>query len=138
MAPETSSSIALAQQPGALAGIARWATSSARLLGSIAVIALFASPFTLANAAESSQRMAQEQHACTVVMGLHRPGDLYDTCIRSLDKSLSELNQAKLASTEERTCALEGLKTGTSGYAVCVVNAEQSATHANGSGANTP
>src|ERR1700719_2877038 len=30
-------------------------------------------------------RMAREQHACAVVMGLDQTGSLYDTCIRSLD-----------------------------------------------------
>jgi hypothetical protein len=57
-----------------------------------AAIALLGAGNTLTNAAESPARMAQEQHACAVVMGLHRPGDLYDTCIRSLNKTLSELD----------------------------------------------
>jgi hypothetical protein len=30
--------------------------------------------------------MALEQHACSVVMGLHQPGDPYDTCVRSLNR----------------------------------------------------
>jgi len=79
-----------------------------------------------ANAAENSPRMTQEQHACAVVMGLHQPGDLYDTCIRSLNKTLSELDQARLVSTDRNACAQEGLKPGTPAFATCVVNAEQS------------
>src|SRR5271169_473121 len=85
-----------------------------------------ASADTFANAAGNSSRMAQEQHACAVVMGLHQPGDLYDTCIRSLNKTLSELDQARLASADRSACAQEGLEPGTSAFAVCVVNAERS------------
>jgi hypothetical protein len=70
-------------------------------------------------------------------MGLDRRGDLYDTCIRSLDKTLSGLDQARLAVTQQSACALEGLKAGTSDYAVCVVNAEQSSADISGSGTNT-
>ena len=36
-----------------------------------AAIALLAAGNTLANAAENPARMAQEQHTCAVVMGLH-------------------------------------------------------------------
>ena len=83
-----------------------------------------------ANAAENSPRMAQEQHACAVVMGLHRPGDLYETCIRSLNKTLSELDQARQVSKDRSTCVHEGLQPGTPAFALCVVNAEQSPTEA--------
>ena len=41
-----------------------------------AAIALLAAGSTLASAAANPARMAQEQHACAVVMGLHRAGDL--------------------------------------------------------------
>jgi hypothetical protein len=77
-----------------------------------------------ANAAENSARITQEQHACAVVMGLHQPGDLYDTCIRSLNKTLSEVAQARLISTEGSTCGQEGLRPGTPGFATCVVSTE--------------
>ena len=110
-------------RPGHLAAV------SAKIIGA-AAIALFASANTFANAAENSSRMALEHHACAVVMGLHQPGDLYDTCLRSLDKSLSELDQARLTSTDRSACGQEGLKPGTPAYAVCVVNAEQSPTDA--------
>jgi hypothetical protein len=85
-----------------------------------------ASADTFANAAGNSSRTAQEQHACAVVMGLHQPGDLYDTCIRSLNKTLSELDQARLASADRSACAQEGHEPGTSVFSVCVVNAERS------------
>jgi hypothetical protein len=101
----------------------RRATASTRIIGA-AVIALLASANTFANAAENSSRMALEHNACAVTMGLHQPGDLYDTCVRSLDKSLSELDQASLASTGRSACAQKGLKPGTRAFAVCAVNTE--------------
>ena len=91
-----------------------------------AAVALLAAANTFASAAENSTRMAREHHACAVIMGLHQPGDLYDTCIRSLDKTLSELDQAKLVSTDRTRCAQESLKPGTRAFAVCVVDAERS------------
>ena len=64
-------------------------------------------------------------HACAVVMGLRQPGELYDTCVRSLDNSLSGLDQSRLVSTDRRICAKERLKPGTPAFADCVVDAEQ-------------
>jgi hypothetical protein len=115
----------------------RRATVSAKIIGA-AAIALLASASTFANAAESSSRMALENNACAVVMGLHQPGDLYDTCIRSLNKSLSELAQAGRASTDRSICGEEGLKPGTPAFAVCLVNAEQSPADAAAYGAIVP
>jgi hypothetical protein len=103
----------------------RRARAPALIVGAAAV-ALLASAHTFARAAENSTRMAREHHACAVVMGLHQPGDLYDICIRSLNKTLSELDQAGLVSADRSTCAQEGLKPGTPAFAVCVVTAEQS------------
>ena len=119
-----SSSITQTQGHDPSARLSRRTTPSAIIVGAAAVT-LLASAHTFASAAESSTRMAREHHACAVVMGLHQPGDLYDTCIRSLNKTLSELDQARLASTERSACAQEGLKPGTPAFAVCVVNAEQ-------------
>jgi hypothetical protein len=51
-----------------------------------------------------SSRTAREQHACAIVMGLNPPGALYNTCINSLDRSLSQLDQAGLASTRRNAC----------------------------------
>jgi hypothetical protein len=107
----------------------RRTTPSAIIVGA-ATVALLASANTFAHAAESSSRIAQEHYACAVAMGLHQPGDLYDTCIRSLNKTLSELDQARLASRDRDACAQEGLKPSTPAYAVCLVNAEQSPTDA--------
>jgi len=73
------------------------------------VAALLASANAFAQAPGSSSQMTQEQHACAVVMGLHQPGDLYDTCIRSLNKSLSELDQARLASKDRSHAPSRGL-----------------------------
>lgn len=107
--------------------ISRWAARSAKLVGATAFAALLASSSNVANAAENSPRLAQEHHACAVVMGLHQPGDLYDTCIRSLSKSLAELDQARLAQSDRSGCAEQGLIPGTRAFAVCVVAAEQAA-----------
>jgi hypothetical protein len=126
MVAEAASKFAHVQGRPPLVGIGRWATGSVKLLGAATVITLLASPYTLADPAGSSQRMAQLQHACAVVMGLHRPGDLYDECIRSLSKTLSELDQARRASEDQTACAQDGYRTGTPAYADCVVNAERS------------
>ena len=101
-------------------------TAASVLTGGAVAIACLIGTNSFANAAEDSLRLAQEQHACAVVMGLHQPGDLYDTCIRSLNKTLSELDEARQASTERSACAQEGLNPGTPAFASCVVNAEQS------------
>jgi hypothetical protein len=129
MFPPTSSNIAQTQAHGSLGRRARRAVASAMTAGA-ATIALLAGASSFASAAENSPRMAQEQYACTVVMGLHRPGDLYDTCLRSLDKSLSELDQARRTSTDRNACARDGFVPNTPGYAVCVEGAERSPTEA--------
>jgi hypothetical protein len=126
MGPETASKFAHVQGQRPLVGVGRLATGSAKLLGAATVITLLVSPYTLVDAAGSAQRTAQLQHACAVVMGLHQPGDLYDICIRSLSKTLSELDQARLNSMDETACTQEGDRISTPAYADCVVNAEQS------------
>jgi hypothetical protein len=129
MFPLTSSNITQTQGRDPSARLNRRTTTSVKIIGA-AAIALLASAHTFANAAENSSRMAREQHACAVVMGLNRPGDLYDTCIRSLTKTLSEWDQARLVSTDRSICAQEGFKPGTPAFAVCVVDAEQSPAYA--------
>jgi hypothetical protein len=129
MVPLTSSNIAQTQGPGPSGRLNRRATALAKIAGAAAV-ALLASAHAFANPAANSSRMALEHHACAVVMGLHQPGDLYDTCIRSLNKTLSELDQARLASTDRSGCGQEGLRPGTPAFAVCVEKAEQSAADA--------
>src|SRR5207302_851081 len=101
----------------------RRAAVSVKIIGAASIALLASNNF--ANPAENSSRMALEHHACAVVMGLHQPGDLYDTCIRSLNKTLSELDQAALVSTDRSACALKGFKPGTPAFATCVVDPEQ-------------
>jgi hypothetical protein len=120
-----SSNVTRTQGHDSSARLKRRTTPSAIIVGAAAVT-LLASANTFAHAAETSSRMELEHHACAVAMGLHQPGDLYNTCIRSLNKTLSELDQARLALTDRSACTQEGLKPGTPAYAVCVVNAEQS------------
>jgi hypothetical protein len=103
----------------------RRARASVLIVGA-ATVALHASAHTLVRAAENSSRMAQEHHACAVVLGLDPSGDRYDTCVRTLDRSLSEWDQVRLVTTHRTACAQKGLEPGTPAFAVCVVNAEQS------------
>jgi hypothetical protein len=103
----------------------RRARAPALIVGA-AAFALLASAQTFARAAENSSRIAQEHHACAVVLGLDPSGDSYDTCIRSLERSLSEWDQARLVQTDRSACAKKGLQPGTPAFAVCVVNAGQS------------
>jgi hypothetical protein len=105
--------------------LSRRARASGLIVGAAAV-ALLASAYTLARAAENSSRTAQEQHACAVVMGLDPSGDSYDTSIRSLDRSLSEWDQGRLIQIDRSACAKKALEPGTPAFAVCVVNAKQS------------
>ena len=71
-------------------------------------------------APEEESRMGREQHACAVVMGLHQPGALYLACIRSLDKTLSGLEQARQAVALRNTCARAGFRPGTPSFATCL------------------
>jgi hypothetical protein len=64
--------------------------------------------------------MEREKHACAVVMGLAQPGALYSTCIRTLDKTLSELDQALQTSRKRNFCARAGIEPGTRSFATCV------------------
>ena len=59
---------------------------AAPVIAGAAVIALLTCAHSSVRAAEHPSRIVQVHHACAVVMGLHQPGDLYDTCVRSLDK----------------------------------------------------
>jgi hypothetical protein len=67
-----------------------------------------------------SSRTAREHHACGVVMGLDQRGALYHTCIRSLQETLSELDQAWQTSTKRNACAQAGLKPGTPSFSGCM------------------
>jgi hypothetical protein len=103
----------------------RRTTHSAKIIGA-AAIALLAAGNTFAHAAENPARLAHEQHACVVVLGLDPTGRRYDACIRSLERSLSEWTNARLVSTDRSACARDGLQPGARAFAVCVVKAEQS------------
>ena len=107
------------------ARLSRQTTHAVKIIGT-AAIALLGAGNNLANSAEISARTAQEQHACAVVRGLDPWGRRYDACIRSLDRSLSEWDYARLVSTGRGTCAQGGLQPGMPAFAACVVKAEQS------------
>jgi hypothetical protein len=71
--------------------------------------------------AQGDSRMAREQHACSVIMGLDPRQALYDTCMTSLDKTLSQLDQARQVSIRRDECAQAGLTLGTPSFAGCVM-----------------
>jgi hypothetical protein len=121
----TSRNVTPAQLRNSSAPSSRRTTHSAKIIGA-AAIALLAAGNTFANAEENPARLAQEQHACAVVLGLDPSERRYDACIRSLERSLSEWNYARLVSTDRSACARDGLQPGTRAFAVCVVKAEQS------------
>ena len=121
----TSRKITPAQLSNSFAQSSRRTTHSAKIIGA-AAIALLAAGGTFAKAAENPVRLAREQHACAVVLGLDPSERRYDACIRSLERSLSEWNYARLVSTDRSGCKRDGLQPGTRAFAVCVVNAEQS------------
>ena len=128
----TSSGITQMQGRDPSARLSRRATPSIKIIGS-AAIALLASANTFANAAENPSRVAQEHHACAVVLGLDPSGRRYRTCISSLAISLSEWDQVHLAESARSACAQKGLQRGTPAFAVCVVDAEQSSVNAGSS-----
>jgi hypothetical protein len=75
-----------------------------------------------AQAPRELSRLASERHACAVVMGLHEAGSLYLACIRSLDQTLSRLDQARQASALRNLCVQERLRPGTPSFAACAEN----------------
>ena len=121
----TSSNVARAQLRNSSARLSRRASHSVKIIGA-AAIALLAAGSNHASAAENPARTAQEQHACAVVLSLDPSGRRYDTCMRVLDRNLSEWDYARLVSTDRDTCAGDGLQPGSPAFAVCVVKAEQS------------
>jgi hypothetical protein len=125
MSSLTSPNLTLAQLRNSSARLSRRDSHSVKIIGA-AAIALLAAGNNLAHAAENPVRTAQEQHACAVVLGLDPSGRRHDTCMRSLDRSLSEWDYARLVSTDRDTCARDGLQSDTPAFAVCVVKAEQS------------
>jgi hypothetical protein len=121
----TSPNVTRTQLRNSSARLSRRTTHSVKIIGA-AAIALLAAGNNLANAAENPARTVQEQHACSVVLGLDPSGHRYDTCISSLDRSLSEWDYAQIVSMNRDACAREGLQPGTPAFAVCFVKAEQS------------
>ena len=121
----TSSNVTRAQLRNSSARLSRRASHSVKIIGA-AAIALLAAGHNLANAAENPTRMAQEQHACAVVLSLDSSGRRYDACMRVLDRNLSEWDYSRLVSTDRDTCARDGVQPGSPAFAICVVKTEQS------------
>jgi hypothetical protein len=102
----------------------RRAKASALIIGAAAGV-VFGSVGTLADPAGYAARLVREHHACAIVVGLRPHSQLYDACMTSLDQSLSELDQARLVSTDRQRCAQQGFNSDTPAFADCVVDAEQ-------------
>ena len=132
MLPQTSSSVSQMQGQGPIGGVSRWVGRSAKLVVVAGLITLLAFSGAAVNAAENPVRIAQERHACAVVLGLDPSARAYDTCIRSLERSLAAWDQEQAVQRDRRACAESGLEPGTSAFAVCVVNGEQSPTNNRG------
>jgi hypothetical protein len=60
-----------------------------------AAMLLSVAPATLANS-PSASLMAQEHHACAVVLGLDPSEAPYDACVRSLDSNFLQADSAAL------------------------------------------
>ena len=105
--------------------LSRQVKASAIIVGAAAV-ALLPLAHSSAAAVKDASRMAQVQHACTVVMGLDPRERGYDTCIMSLNRSLSLWDQARLVKSDRNACSRKALQPGTPAFAVCVVQADQS------------
>ena len=67
-------------------------------------------------AAANATQMTRVHHTCTVIMGLDDPGELYNICVSNLAKSLRELEQAGLVSTDRRTCRKERTRDRNTGF----------------------
>jgi hypothetical protein len=106
--------------------LSRRTTRSVKIIAAAAAVALLAARSTFTNAAENPSGLASVQHACAVVLGLDSSGPLYDACIRSLERSLSQWDYARLVPIGRDACSQEGLQPGTAAFAVCVLKAEES------------
>ena len=60
-----------------------------------AALVLLAAAHTPAHAAEDSTRIMQERHACSAILGLDPSERPYEDCIRSLDRTLSQLKRSE-------------------------------------------
>jgi hypothetical protein len=112
------------QEDGPSARLNRRARGSALIVGAAAIV-LLASVSTSAHAAEGSTRIMQARHACAVVLGLDPSERPYDACIRSLDRTLSQLERSEPVASNRSLCAQKGLNPGTAAFDACVVKAEQ-------------
>jgi hypothetical protein len=108
--------------------------ASALIVGAAAIV-LLASVSTSAHAAEDSTLI---MHACAAVMGLDPSEEPYADCVRSLDRTVSQLERLELAAGNRSQCAEKGLTPGTSAFGTCVVKAEQFASRFARDGAVVP
>ena len=78
-----------------------------------AALLLMAVPAALAD--PQADRVAQEQHACGVILGLNPSVAGYDACVRSLNRSLPNAREGK----EVAACTYVGLDSTNRGFGQC-------------------
>lgn len=98
-------------------------------------IALIVSAGGFTQEQAGASRQARVEHACAVIMGLHRPGNPYDTCVRGLERNLSELDRAQMAASGRTACLSHGYQPGTPVFATCEVSAEEAVASTGGNSA---
>jgi hypothetical protein len=86
----------------------------------IFVFALFAASASNAADADMSARKAQLHHACADVMGLNPSESPYQSCVLSLQQSLSHIDDATQVDRARHACEGRGLKPDSRDFAVCV------------------
>jgi hypothetical protein len=94
------------------------------MIASTFAIAFFGVASPQAEAA-SAPRAAIENHACTVVLGLNSTEADYQACTRSLDRTLSVVDDAQATAEHRSGCAQQGLNPETAAFATCVVEASE-------------
>jgi hypothetical protein len=114
----------LAPQGDGLSAPLNWRTRASALIVGAAAIVLLATVHTSARAAEGS-RIMYERHACAEILGLDPSERPYDACIRSLDRTVSQLQRSEVAASNRSLCAQKGLNPGTSAFNACVVKVEE-------------
>jgi hypothetical protein len=113
---------------------ARRVALAAAILGAAAGLTLLAAPSVRA---EGTPRVAQEYHACAVVLGLDPADQPYQDCISNLDRTLprsgasAATGQAPTVASTQRhqsrlACTAAGLDPASPAFAECVATINRS------------
>jgi hypothetical protein len=92
--------------------------------------ALLACAISPADAGSSTpERSAEVGQICRNTMGLTPSNTDYDMCRLSLLQTMAGLDQASLVQRDRQACMQRGLTPNTREFALCVVDAEQTASN---------